>query len=468
MDDGIDIKEFPAPLGRAAVATREFAIGDLVVSESPVLVVPTFLNPAATTPATASLISTLTDALRSALLDEPQQEQGEARPSTAAAEAEVDLQVNAIAAYMGLNQQERKTVMTNFASPPLDAQHPAIALLTTFASAAARVEGMPAFEDIQKLLLVLATNAHEFVEDGAVYVGLYDRGSKLAHSCSPKTVYVGEGRILKHYALQPIAAGDMITTNYTVRDDIRACHPTHLRQEHLLRTKFFLCECERCIVPDTLRSIPCPTCSTPNTPTTPCPTCPPTAYPISIEQRLEISLAAATAPFDDPFATGPSITAAFKHVNVVASTSGAALGPLHWITNWCTPFRALHAASNGDRTTAGNLAIAWCRWSKLNVRQHYPHIHARHLVSMGPHCVRSEHVEEYLTIAREALPWANPNFMGSDESVRRLKMLIGDKEPRPPKSQAPPQPRAPVDMSDWLPPSQPRQGASKGKGKGKK
>lgn len=60
-------------------------------------------------------------------------------------------------------------------------------------------------EELRHVLLVMATNAHEFVDDGKVWVGLYDKGrlmhmlhfldkslirvmsgSKLAHSCSPK------------------------------------------------------------------------------------------------------------------------------------------------------------------------------------------------------------------------------------------------------------------------------------------
>ncbi|KAJ3149744.1 hypothetical protein HDU89_003501 [Geranomyces variabilis] len=128
-------------------------------------------------------------------------------------------------------------------------------------------------------------------------------------------------------------------------------------------------------------------------------------------------------PFDNPFATGPEIMNAFKRIGVVAGTSTMALGPQHWISNWVLPFQAMQMRSSGDALGAGSRALVWCRWSRDMIRPHYPHIHARHLVSMGMLCIRGPEREEYLKLAKGALPWASPVFMGGDEAVRRLTML---------------------------------------------
>ncbi|KAJ3168889.1 hypothetical protein HDU88_001216 [Geranomyces variabilis] len=200
-------------LGRAAVATKDFAIGELIISETPVLTVPVHRAPIES-PSFDKLSKALTAVAR------VKDEDSNGQPVAAAAEAEAQLQASAIVTFLDLNETDRINVLTNFAAPPQDTPQPAVELIKAFAKAASSLESMPSEEALQKLLLVLATNAHEFVEDGAVYVGLYEKGSKLAHSCSPKTVYLGDGRTLKHYALQPIKTGDIITTNYTVRDDI--------------------------------------------------------------------------------------------------------------------------------------------------------------------------------------------------------------------------------------------------------
>ncbi|KAJ3163172.1 hypothetical protein HDU86_002341 [Geranomyces michiganensis] len=404
-------------LGRAAVATKDFAIGDLIIAETPVLQVPT-------TPSGSSVFTQLSTVFMS--LGQAGTEIG-SEFMKAAARNEARFQANAIVAFLDLSEADRDIVLRNFAlpSPPQNSSNDALMLMDAFATAAASLGGsMPPAETLKSLLKILATNAHEFVEDGAVYVGLYEKGSKLAHSCSPKTVYLGDGRTLKHYAVQPIKAGDVITTNYTVRDDIRACHPTHLRRAHLLRTKFFHCECTRCIAPDVLRTIPCDTCKGAITPATPCSAgCPPKPWPGAHEERLETSIAEATAPFDNPYATGPEIMSAFKRMNVIASLAEHSLGPHHWISNWVLPFRAMQARSSGDAATAGAFAIRWCRWSRDMIKPHYPHIHARHLVSMGMLCIKGPEHEEFMEIAQGALIWASPIFMGGDEAVRRLTML---------------------------------------------
>ena len=99
-------------------------------------------------------------------------------------------------------------------------------------------------------------NAHEFAQDSSA---LFELGSKLAHSCCNNTSYTsrrhpGSGC---HIALSPIAAGDLVTTNYLGDWTLMS---TPQRQALLLREKLFRCDCARCAAPDTTSTVPCPGC----------------------------------------------------------------------------------------------------------------------------------------------------------------------------------------------------------------
>ncbi|KAJ3012852.1 hypothetical protein HKX48_006053 [Thoreauomyces humboldtii] len=469
--DGVQVKDFGAPLGKASVATRDFLLGDLVVSDTPLLAIPT-----------DRVASSLHDALAEALFTTLLMSES---PDAMEAATAVDLQVNAIIQFeKDMTVDQREAVLHDFARPPEDAGYAIVGIMKDFADAAAKVDGITASSaDILTLLLVLATNAHEFVEDQRVWVGLYGGGSKLAHSCSPMTVYVGAGPTLAHYALRDIRAGEMITTNYTVRDDIRACWPTSLRRAKLEQTKFFTCRCTRCEANDDLRTMACPACKEPSVrpPTFTCLTCgvkaTETDLPLSVETTLEGSIAVATSVFDDPEATPDGIQTAFKRMQIVSNMASTSLGPDHWISNWTQPFLTLRAASTGDSVLAARLAIRWCRWSSIHIRPHLPHIHARHLVSMGPHCVRGPDRDEYRELARSALPWATAHFMGGEEPVRRLRMLVGDGDKggkstsstsgaRERNVRQPPAPALTDEQkAGFLPPSVTQQQKAKGKGR---
>ena len=71
--------------------------------------------------------------------------------------------------------------------------------------------------------------------------GMFPRGAILNHSCDPNCIltYDGSKQIIK--TIEPVSEGEELFHSYT---DI--CRPTTVRQEFLLNTYDFRCECTRC------------------------------------------------------------------------------------------------------------------------------------------------------------------------------------------------------------------------------
>ncbi|KAI8819663.1 uncharacterized protein EV422DRAFT_101825 [Fimicolochytrium jonesii] len=482
--EGLRIGTFPGELGRAAVATREFTVGELVLVDQPLLTVKAERTPSSESALLAKLQS---------ILAEAREEIGSHAPEGAV--VPLELQANIVAAYAGgLDDAERELVQTHFATPPSDEEHEVvIQILSTVASVIkqhtlSELEGIST-EELTKLLLVFATNAHEYVEDGVLHIALYDVGSKLAHSCAPKTVYVGDGQLLKHYALQVIQKGDMVTTNYIIRDDIRACWPTHLRQQKLLATKFFHCRCERCLASDDFRLLKCPGCSestlllhpqqgtwicqhSPCSISIPHPSSasgatlprhknePPLSQSLKevlrFEQSLELSVTTATHEVESAHSqqTGKTSSGALQKLFIINATANQTLGTNHWITAWSSAYCAMRAEHLlRDRTRAAELAWNWVTWSEKRIKSVFPHLFARHLGSFGSLSVGAD-FEKRSGIARmwrEVEPWMKEIFLG-EMGVKKVRALGQQvRALREQDIQAEVQAPARPDQADWLP-----------------
>lgn len=111
--------------------------------------------------------------------------------------------------------------------------------------------------------------------------GLYSQAALLAHDCIGNTfITVDNAKRLKIFAAVDIASGEIIYNNYTATLYVcRSLHSekkmfrnlffhfyqgTEARQEHLMKGKYFRCECARCIDPTELgthlSSLKCQSC----------------------------------------------------------------------------------------------------------------------------------------------------------------------------------------------------------------
>jgi hypothetical protein len=101
--------------------------------------------------------------------------------------------------------------------------------------------------DCFRIMSVYDHNAHAFIgtheeKAEASESALFSIGSKAAHSCAPNCAYTSKvlDDHLIYFAVQPIASGENITFSYI------GYMPTFQRREELKSTKDFLCECSKC------------------------------------------------------------------------------------------------------------------------------------------------------------------------------------------------------------------------------
>lgn len=85
---------------------------------------------------------------------------------------------------------------------------------------------------------------------------MYRYGSKLAHSCDPNCGYIAQRSAF--VAIRPIKPGTLITFSYLGGPPL--FHPAVLRQQRLLASHLFVCQCCRCRGEDVARSFPCASC----------------------------------------------------------------------------------------------------------------------------------------------------------------------------------------------------------------
>ena len=210
-------------LGRCLVARRDFEAGECVVVEQPALFCPKLANTACRSGGTE-----LQGVFRRVL--------------ERFCEAEALLQ---------------QSIEEMFFVCPFDNPGEVVATWIQAIDAVAKEEfavGQP-LSKLRAIGLAFLLNGHKFKDGWA----LNPIGSKLAHSCEPNTRYTCDHQRhpnrAVHLALRPIAAGEQLTATYT-----HFGRSTAQRQEALLETKLFVCNCPRCRAPDHAGEVPCPGC----------------------------------------------------------------------------------------------------------------------------------------------------------------------------------------------------------------
>lgn len=93
---------------------------------------------------------------------------------------------------------------------------------------------------------------------------LYERGSRLNHSCAPNCtcITLNRGDAERAFVtLRPVVAGEELTLSYL--PSAMEVMGTVVRRRHLWLSRGFLCRCDRCSQPqDEVRQVACPECCT--------------------------------------------------------------------------------------------------------------------------------------------------------------------------------------------------------------
>mmetsp|Transcript_44091 Transcript_44091/g.101907 ORF Transcript_44091/g.101907 Transcript_44091/m.101907 type:complete len:516 (-) Transcript_44091:84-1631(-) len=218
---------------------------------------------------------------------------------------------------------------------------------------------------IHKLLLIVDSNAHQFLDNNDTeqtalhnQTALFERGSKITHSCRPNLEYnlkrTATTGAQEHIAIRPIEAGDELTDSY-ITDYWTT--PTLERRAQLLYTKDFVCGCERCCAPDDCRGVRCLSCSGLAFPPEPegeiffCVKCGPIPPKRAAElARLEVELAARLGEMQR-LVEGPGGIHAVSpsSISALAREAAAKLSPVHYLVprvfNFAADTFASHASA---------------------------------------------------------------------------------------------------------------------------
>ena len=113
-------------------------------------------------------------------------------------------------------------------------------------------------DTLTKVVLIKATNAHEFNQEDKVGVVLYKLGSKIRHSCEPNVIYTSLRDECKgsFVATKDISLGEEVLIQY-----ISGPYTVPMRQEALRTMYLFNCDCVACTSGlDRLRGMRCDSC----------------------------------------------------------------------------------------------------------------------------------------------------------------------------------------------------------------
>jgi len=211
-------------LGRVLVALRDFAVGDVILREAPVLV-----WESGNWEAFLKRVDQLAETLQNGILDmfHPPLESESCRPLESMA-----LSLRSLSHY--------------------------------------------SVDKIIKLMAIANANAHEYYgqtsleyQEFTSFMGGYQHSgsaalflyaSKVAHSCLPNASYSSktpDGK-MEYKCIRPIQRGEMIHFSYL--DDIFET-ATKFRRAKLQTIRDFLCRCSRCELPDDIRRVHCPNCT---------------------------------------------------------------------------------------------------------------------------------------------------------------------------------------------------------------
>eukprot|EP00667_Euglena_gracilis_P007224 EG_transcript_7294 len=116
-------------------------------------------------------------------------------------------------------------------------------------------------EKMIDFLLILRCNVH-MIGDGTKTSALFYLGSKVTHSCDPNCMALAHGIQLAYRAIRPIKKGEPITFSYISGWDLWKSTPA--RRALLQDQRFFQCCCLRCVSVDQCRRMICPACGDPS------------------------------------------------------------------------------------------------------------------------------------------------------------------------------------------------------------
>ena len=236
-------------MGLAAFATKKYFVGDVVLSEEPIMVVKPIKE------RDDELINTM---------DELMSGRG------------IDLEmVDTLIAFLNTPQDKREIILNLYCPEGkpkskifmdcelfcLDLTEKEI-FKTRYPWATAAI--------LQSFLLIWDINCHGDC--------LYNVATRLAHSCDPNTFCRSENDsdTISYVAIRDISVGDLVTFSYLGGGPL-SLMPTRLRRRRLLSLGF-LCSCARCTGPDLMRTMPCPACGAP--------TCTPLPLPDGADERV--------------------------------------------------------------------------------------------------------------------------------------------------------------------------------------
>lgn len=99
-------------------------------------------------------------------------------------------------------------------------------------------------DELEKVVLIKACNAHGFFSQGSSAAALYTYGSKMRHSCCPNVVYTSQREQGKgcFIANQGIKAGDELSIAY-----IDIYKSARIRNMELAENYLFQCDCDMCL-----------------------------------------------------------------------------------------------------------------------------------------------------------------------------------------------------------------------------
>ncbi len=223
---GFDVVDSNSPLGRVAIATQDFNIGDTVLAEVPALVC--------------------------------NQSNGYIPLFSAYLDAEPEAQVSILDMYHG--SEEHLNFRENLVRRELARfQHKTKHLLT--------------IDIAKKIVSIVNLNAHQYEVKkvtGGVYaygdptsameVALFPLGSIPEHSCAPNVTSDTTELGLSHYqAIVPIGKNERVTYSYMGSEKV-VKEPRMKRRLFLQENKAFLCECKRCVGFDECNPFVCGKC----------------------------------------------------------------------------------------------------------------------------------------------------------------------------------------------------------------
>lgn len=249
--DGFEVIESGEEiLGRIAVASRNYAMGDTFLVEAPTYV----FDPQQ---GVSGMIQNYLDSSedeRSQILDMycPH------IPTTSSGEPDETQQETSVVADKDADTRERLLVLEH--------------QWGLFVQKQPSVRGILPIQTAKKLLRIIDVNAHNYsyqttggmvATDSALpqeHNALFARGSKVEHSCAPNMIYTTASGKLQYTAARSVRKGERLSISYHTAGFGR---PRKQRQEFLQANKDFTCQCRRCVGPDECSPyvITCPNCN---------------------------------------------------------------------------------------------------------------------------------------------------------------------------------------------------------------